>query len=331
MDRQVTGPCDHNGWIPASAQWRDGELYVDWCHLGSTPLTEPFFEDSVGLAMRMPFNLFLRHQTRIDDLHAWQLESPGLHPTGFIFHMSRCGSTLVAQMLATRPDSVVLSEATPIDAVLRSRGRSHPADEDLTMARLQWLVSALGQRRSGQESHLFIKFDSWHTLDLPLVRKAFPGVPWVFLYRDPVQVLVSQLKQRGAQMVPGMLGPAPRGIDLRTAATMPPEEYSARLLADICGAALQHARESDALLVNYCELPGAVPQAILAHFGINCSDADRAGMLEKARYDAKNPSFEFSPDDQIKRDAASGRVVDAAAQWVQPLYEQLERLRFTAR
>jgi hypothetical protein len=36
-------------------------------------------------------------------------------PDGFVFHMSRCGSTLVAQMLAVVPDHVVVSEAEPLD------------------------------------------------------------------------------------------------------------------------------------------------------------------------------------------------------------------------
>ena len=61
--------------------------------------------------------------------------------------------------------------------------------------RIEWLrgvVSALGQPRLGTEKHLFIKFDAWKVLDLPLIRRAFPAVPWIFLYRDPVEVLTSQ-------------------------------------------------------------------------------------------------------------------------------------------
>jgi hypothetical protein len=52
------------------------------------------------------------------------------------------------------------------------------------------MVAALGQARAG-ETRLFLKLDCWHMRDLPLFRRAFPNTPWVFLYRDPVEVLVS--------------------------------------------------------------------------------------------------------------------------------------------
>ena len=63
------------------------------------------------------------------------------------------------------------------------------------------MVSALAQPRRGEQA-LFVKLDSWHTLALPLFRRAFPSVPWVFLYRDPVEVPVSQLEAAGIQTDP---------------------------------------------------------------------------------------------------------------------------------
>ena len=75
------------------------------------------------------------------------------------------------------------------------------------------MVAAFGRRRGGRERHYFIKLDSWHTLALPLFRRAFPSVPWVFLYRDPVEVLVSQMRQRGAQTVAEIIPPSFYGID----------------------------------------------------------------------------------------------------------------------
>ena len=42
-----------------------------------------------------------------------------MRPSGFIFHMSRCGSTVISQMLAALAEHVVVSEAGPIDALAR--------------------------------------------------------------------------------------------------------------------------------------------------------------------------------------------------------------------
>src|SRR5678816_558328 len=104
-----------------------------------------------------------------------------------IFHMSRCGSTLVAQMLAALERNIVISEARPIDQVLGAK-----VDEERRIAWLRWIVNALAQRRRPAEEFFFIKLDAWHVLHLPLIQRAFPNTPWVFLYRDPIEVMVSQ-------------------------------------------------------------------------------------------------------------------------------------------
>jgi hypothetical protein len=98
---------------------------------------------------------------------------------------------------------------------------------------------------------------SSHSLALPLFRRAFPSVPWIFLYRDPVEVLVSQLRMPGIQMVPGMLGadlfdlaPSHDGHDRA--------DYCARVLARICEPVKQHYSKDAALMVNYRDLPQAV-------------------------------------------------------------------------
>jgi len=65
--------------------------------------------------------------------------------------MSRCGSTLVAQMLAALPQAVVISEAAPIDEVIQA-GREIPG---LSLAEqagwLRSIASVLGQPRNGED------------------------------------------------------------------------------------------------------------------------------------------------------------------------------------
>src|ERR1043165_8503267 len=97
-------------WIPVRCYWQEKQAFVDWCFLGKERLTEPFFDDSIAKRFRQPFNLFFRHQTPIDFLDAAENFSNGLKPTGFIFHLSRCGSTLISQMLAALEQNIVISE-----------------------------------------------------------------------------------------------------------------------------------------------------------------------------------------------------------------------------
>src|SRR5205823_6164768 len=64
-------------------------------------------------------------------------------------------------------------------------------------ATLREAVLALGGRPGGP---YFVKFSSWNVLYFPLVRAAFPGVPWVFVYRHPVDVMVANLAKPGSWM-----------------------------------------------------------------------------------------------------------------------------------
>src|SRR6185369_5327085 len=137
----------------------------------------------------------------------------GIAPQGFIFHMSRCGSTLVSRMLGSLPRSIVLSEAGPIDSVLRAGFRAPSLAEAEHVSWLRGMVSALGQRRAPDDNRLFIKFDSWSIVYLGLIERAFPEVPWLFVYRDPVEVMVSQMLRRGAHFVPGVIEPEIFGLD----------------------------------------------------------------------------------------------------------------------
>src|SRR5438034_6204511 len=93
----------------------------------------------------------------------------------------------ISRMLAAVSQNIVISEAGLIDSAIRPKSRSTSGTGEQRIEWLRWVVSALGQPRLGTEKHLFIKFDAWNVLDLPLIRRAFPAVSWIFLYRDPVE------------------------------------------------------------------------------------------------------------------------------------------------
>jgi hypothetical protein len=321
--RETRLPPD--GWLPARAFWQDDELYVEWAYFGGRPLREPFFEDSLRRCGQTPFDLLFRYATPIVRLGKWLQARPGLQPRGFIFHMSRCGSTLVSQMLASLAHNLVISEAPPLDAVVQARARRRDLTEEQHALWLNWMVRALGQPRSGEQA-LFLKLDSWHTLALPLFRRAFPSVPWVFLYRDPVEVLVSQMQVPGIQTVPELAG---AGV-LGSVASYEPhrrEDYCARVLARICEPVLEHCRDGGARLINYRDLPAATWTSILPHFGVACSERERAAMAETARHDAKAPGVPFAPDSEDKQQGATPAIRSAARERLGDIYARLEAVR----
>jgi hypothetical protein len=315
------------GWTPIHIVWQGSEPFVDWVLLGDERTTEPFFEQTIGHAMHHPFNMLFRHRTQMAALLELQQINPGAPPQGFIFHMSRCGSTLVSQMLASLPRNIVLSEAPPIDAVLRAHAKfPHITDEQ----RIDWfrgMVSALGQRRHEAERDLFIKFDSWHLLDLPLIERAFPGVPWIFLYREPVEVMASHLRNRGGQMLPGYIKPEWLDLDMETVSRLSLDEYCARVLAKFCETALQHKDVGRSLFVNYKQLPDIFFSSLMDHFQVSYTPDELERMRGVTQFNAKNPGITFASDTEDKQKAVTDEVRQLATRWVGPLYEELEVAR----
>jgi hypothetical protein len=310
-------------WLPIQiVGLAGGGLAVDWVHFAGAPLAAPFFATDARRAAALPFNRLFRYRIGLDHfIDGAPDDAPA--PDGFIFHMSRCGSTLVSQMLAALPGVVALAEPAPLDIVLKL------ADEDLGAeargargsAALRAMVAALGRRRSDAERHLVVKLDSWQALLLPVFRRAFASVPWIFLYRDPVEVVASLKLTPSVQVMAHVAHH--HGIHAEAGATT--EDHIARVVAGICAAAADLAGDCG-LLVNYRELPGAIGP-ILAHFGIPHGPAEAAKLKEVARRDAKSPWRDHVADSEAKQRTASPDLRAAVERHLAGPYRRLETLR----
>lgn len=289
-------------WFPVTLQGRE----IVWRHVPSR-FTASFFADT--LHQQEPTQRYIC-RTEFDRLT--HLE-PALAPSAFIFHTSRCGSTLLTQLLTTLSCCIVMSEPPIIDAFLRLYQAEPEASGG--SAGLEQLILALGQQRSPEETHFFIKLDSWHIRFLPILRAAFPHTPCWFLYRDPEAILASHRRQRGPQMVPGMI---------EALATEVLEEgdldgYCAKILAGFFEAAL--ANVAHLQLINYRQLPDILWQDLLPRQGLDCTSEQLERMRQRAGFHAKDQGIRFSAD---VPPISSHPILQ---QRVAPLYEQLEQCR----
>lgn len=313
------------GWTPLSVTNGPDGPTVDWCHFGPVRFTDSFFEQTAARALRNPARLLFRRQTGLDALEHWDENVASLPPRAFVFHLSRCGSTLIAQMLAASPRNVVFSEPLPFDQVL-----SLPMSDDEANTRriacLRGVVRAMAQPRFG-ETRCFIKVDSWHTHSLPLIHAAFPEVPWIFLYRDPVEVMVSHQRRRGSQMIPSLTNARLFGLDPTKVAHMPPDEYCAHVLGSICRAAVRHAGLGRSRLINYRQLPGVMWETLGDFFGAGFTPEEIDLMRGASFVNAKQPQESFAPDAAEKQLAATEEIRRFAALHLAGLYEQLEARR----
>lgn len=315
---------DLDGWLPIRAYDSENRLMLDCCWMGRQRLSEPFFDHTIEARLRLPFNRLFRRQLGISELVEIEARRPALHPSGLIFHLSRCGSTLMAQMLAALPWAVVASEPSVIDGVIRHWQTQSGATRQTLVTRLKALLGCLVRPRSGGERAHFVKLDPWHTVHLPLFQEAFPETPCIFVYRDPVEVLVSLAREPGARLVPGAIDPCLLDLDLDQAMTLDSADYHARVLRVICHAALESFRPGIDLLVNHNQLPRWVGSVLLRRLGLEISDQDLLEMERRSLYRAKYGEIVHSDDSEKKRTSASAEIKRAAERWLAEPYARLE-------
>ena len=315
-------------WLPVDALIEDGQPAIEWMDMAEVDCREPFLFQTIE-RVRKERKV---QTTGLEALLEFEKVSDSLSPSGFIFHTSRSGSTLVANACRTLNDSLVISEAPVIPKLIGRLFTDTEGDktkELLYLALLRAAVSALGQRRSGTERNYFIKFTSTCFLQFANLRRIWPRVPALFLYRHPVEVMVSNLKR-----IPSWLeiendpavSAAIIGIQPEQLFGMSREEYCARALGQYYAAAESLADENT-MLLDYDELSLAKLLSIIRFFGIEPSREEIDKVTETARLDAKDPhrSDLFHPDGGKKRDEASEYVIQLAEEWAMPAYLRLTK------
>lgn len=320
-----------NNWLPIRIFAENEQVFVEWLFIGETRFVEPFHDDTLNIILRNPFNQLFRQKTPIEFLGKLYEQKRGIEPNGFIFHVSRCGSTLVSQMFAALEKNIVISEASVIDKIIRADSYFPTVSEEQKITWLRWLFSALSQKRFPNEENFIVKFDSWSVLSLALIEKAFPDVPWIFMYRNPVEVIVSNLRQPGAQMIPGAIAEIFPNLNLFEILQFPIEERFARTIAAFSKTALENTASKNGKLINYNQLPKAVTDEIYRHFNLLFDEEEIALMHQKANFNAKSPQEKFNPDSAAKRTEANENAVKFADELVIPLYEKLENIRLKSR
>jgi hypothetical protein len=305
-------------WIPCRVVWEQGRPLTDWCYLGGARFSEPFFHQTIRRVMRRPFSAAFQRRAAMEE---WD-DALSPDPAGLIFHMSRCGSTLISQMLKEIAGVTVFSEPPPVDSVVRASEFGIDVSEEQHARWLRAIVRALGSG-FGERAYV-LKLDCWHAVDLPLFRRAFPSVPWIFLYRDPLEVLASHAAGPAEWTDRGFLKAERFGFDAAAIAPAALAEYRTHLLVGILRRVLEYGGEREGHLVNYSQLPEWGWTTLPRLVGVDPSAQEIAAMREVATQDAKRSAFAFAPDAERKRAGAPAELHALSEAHLYPLYRKLE-------
>lgn len=302
---------------------------VVWLDFGDRPLVEQKFRFSVDARLDQAPGAAC-FSTPLDPAVLAATGEP-LPIAGFVFLLPRSGTTLLAKALARCPENAVLNEATALqEGVIEALcdGWRSPIEPGAGAACLRALIGALARRRAPGERRAFFKFMTFHSLYLDVLRAAFPQVPFLFVYREPVEVLVSAAQRPGALLMRVKGGPAAAawtGLDARTTAEMDDDAYRARLFRRYLEAVATHG--SPISVLDYRDIsPDRLPSILARAFGYQPDPDALAAMRDQFRFYSKadGAAVPFAPDGGAKRQQATPRLLELARD-LDPLAAALDR------
>jgi hypothetical protein len=307
-------------WTPVRFDFSGPAPAVDWADLSAERFVEPFFDQTVARWASGPRARPLV-RTGLEALVALDSE-PSLEPAGMVFHLSRCGSTLVSRLLGTLPGVVVLAEPAPLNALLGLE--TDRIDETALIRVVRLLVRALARCRHGDERRVVLKCTSWNIRRRAVLAAAFPETPWIWVQRDPARVLASLLAKP-----PGWLevqATPPRaawlfGLDPAAVPAMTRAEFAARGLGAMFeAAATDPARR---LCIDHADLPAAVWQRAAPHLGLEADARTIERMTEESQFYSKEPVPRLFAGDAPERPPMADAMRDAAQRFAEPGYRAL--------
>lgn len=298
--------------MPVDLRIRDGQYHVVSFRLPRSYFKEPFFLDTLssrfGIAS-VDTEAYQEQSMLVRPLHFDETDSRVVYTPieefvsihrrqtadvktdHFIFHMSRCGSTLITQMLSTSARFFVLSEPPIINTLLDpSRDRLFPEGHN-RMEILAAAINAMLDCKPATAEYAFIKFRSWNTLFMEAILEHFPDTGWFFVHRSAVEVLASVLAKPPGWLrcasaedspfaeVLGTLRPGRESIDQK--------QYAALLLGAFCQTAL-NTPSNRGCCIDYIDLPGKLPSILERRLSMNFSSEEREKLLSRASFYSKD-------------------------------------------
>jgi hypothetical protein len=326
---------------------------VSWHDHKQDPSRTPMFRDVLAQNLAcaserrqtMELSTVMQHVQAFDEARLEQHDPESsvhvLELKAVAFHESRCGSTLIANLLqAWDPERHrVYSESGPPVAALRICGEDGSlCAHDLAVRVVQDVIALMSRSNDPLETFVFFKIQSIGSRQLHVWQHAFPDVPWFYLYRDPVQVLMSQLRQgpRNANCVrPQRAAHQPPSIvalldkyEVHNVQQLSPTDYCALHLASLTSTAVRLLNDH-AMPLDYSDQL-AEQFTTYARYRLHLpwnTDVISPRLAETAQKYSKGrggQARDFQGDSHIKEQQATDAMRQAAQRFLQDSYSMLQ-------
>jgi hypothetical protein len=312
------------GYLPAVAHLCGEQSSLTWLRMERADMSEPFFlKTALRIARSSPERVSSTHLRALLPFADAPVESQYI----FVFHTSRCGSTVLANAAKTIRDGLVISEPpvvspllTPVGSDLWPRACRSAEVRD---ALIKGAVHAFA--RSGLPCrYLLVKFGAMAALQIPLFRRLFPTASFLFLYRDPREVIASNIMCAPSWWRSRSLSPF---VDewlgsYASAESLSDAQFWSRSFAEFCRNALAAKMPS----LHYGDLTAdGLLQAFRAA-GVSDMDLDESAVGSAAAGYSKGGGEAFSAADDARRlQAARGRIAPQEIELALQAYNAVRR------
>ncbi|GAA3775358.1 sulfotransferase family protein [Flavobacterium ginsengiterrae] len=289
-----------SNWIPYKLIEKDNEVYFEWIYLSNLNFLEPFFDETMSKCRSHEYNSKrMKVVSSVENVIEWADELESVELKSLVFHVSRCGSTMLSQSLATSSENIMISEGPVFDQILRSD--NFGLDKKATL--LKSVLKFLGQKRFPEQKNLILKLDAWHIFNAGYLRTIFPDIPFGLLYRNPVEVLKSHQKLMGMHMVPNLIPPTVFGISAQEIEEISFQQYGALVLEKYFKGFLDfYETDQNVILLNYNEGMKNVIENFISFINVDYEVNEREKMFERLKKHSKNGNVVFEGD-SFKKEA----------------------------
>lgn len=315
-------------WLPISFSLASQVFSVGWLDFGSKTLSDPFFDHTIG-NLRSSSQPAAERRTSVEELLQIADSFPTIEPAGVIFHVSRCGSTLLTNTLKAGGECTALSEAPMIDSLIRQnsfRGISVGVEDDDNIRR-RLLQAVVSLYTACFELPVVIKAHTADILQMSRVRSVWPSVPFIINVRNPVEVMASNLAMSadwvksiltpyGQDNIFGFTGPETRQMSI--------EQYCARGLGKFFEAA--NAQFDDKCFVlDYSQMTINNIYEAADLLGVKMPETSTAQITSAFLRYSKDPAGAtvYEDDRDWKQRDSPSSVHSLAAQWAMEPYKRL--------
>ncbi len=254
-------------------------------------------------------------------------------PPGLIFHLSRCGSTLIAESLRLLDNCRVVSEPKALTDLFQAKLDT----KDRAFA-LRGLVHYFHRGLCCNQEKLVVKFTSWLAAFFPDIQAALTESRSCFLIRNPLEILVSLVDSPPAwfdvMLGRGPIDPEQVGREsssledpctslagrLAIHSGMSREELCARFLGLACQSMASTMKR--AAVIEYQNLLPQLFSRISPLFEIDINGLEASRIRMTAQLNPKT-GIRFRDDSQSKLARATPKLLETVDRFATPHYKQL--------